>query len=255
MSDADRTDDDDDRDDDARRPLPEATVIRLHRYRRFLADTIDGGVETVSSEDLARAAGVNPAQVRKDLSWVGSFGTRGVGYQAVELRAHLTQVLGLENEWRIAIVGAGNLGRALAGYRGFSAGGFSVVALLDVAADVVGSEVAGLTVRHTDDLEEVVAAERVDVAVLAVPAEAADEVAARLAASGVSALLNFAPAHLRVDARVRPVDLSTEIGVLAYYEHVERVAGTPRDDGTAASLDTIDDARHAAQSGDPRTTT
>lgn len=241
-------------DDDARRPLPEATVVRLHRYRRLLGDVVDEGVSTVSSEDLATAAGVNPAQVRKDLSWVGSFGTRGVGYPAVELRAHLTQVLGLEGQWRIAIVGAGNLGRALAGYRGFSAGGFRVVALFDVASDVVGSEVAGLSVRHIDDLEEVVRSARVDLAVLAVPAEAADDVAGRLVASGVSALLNFAPAHLQVDARVRPVDLSTEIGVLAYYEHVQREPAEHAEAATDPPLDSTDDARHAAQSGDRRTT-
>jgi redox-sensing transcriptional repressor len=235
------------------RALPEATVARLHRYRRLLDEISAEGVETVSSEDLARAGGINPAQVRKDLSWVGSFGTRGVGYATAELRTHLTEVLGLDREWRVAIVGAGNLGRALAHYRGFATSGFAVVAVFDTAPEVVGTEVAGVRVTHVDDLEEIVVEHDVDVAIIAVPASEADEVARRLAGAGVTGLLNFAPAHLVVDARVRRVDLSTELGVLAYYEHLDRPvpsgetpSGVPLDTGAAT--------RHASPTVDRPTT-
>jgi redox-sensing transcriptional repressor len=200
--------------------LPEATLIRLHTYRRVLAELAAEGIGTVSSESLARASGVNSPQVRKDLSFVGSRGTRGVGYEVDALRRHLSGALALDRTWRVALIGVGNLGRALAHYAGFAQGGFAIAALLDGSPQVVGTEVAGKQVEPVDDLEAVIERERIDIAVLAVPASSAQPLADRLFAAGISAVLNFAPAHIVApdEVRVRRVDLSTELGVLAYYE-------------------------------------
>lgn len=208
----------------AGRPLPEASVIRLHHYRRVLSEFADAGMEVTSSEELARAVGVNPAQVRKDLSWLGSHGTRGVGYEVAQLRERLTEALGLDREWRIAIVGVGNLGRALATYAGLRESGFRVAALFDVDPELVGRELGGVTVHHADELDRVVAATGAEVAILAVPAAAAPQAAQRLADAGIAAILNFAPVYIESDGavRVRRVDLSSELGVLVYHQHLGR---------------------------------
>jgi redox-sensing transcriptional repressor len=216
--------------------LPEATVARLHRYRRILGELAGEGVRTIASDGLAQAAGVNPAQVRKDLSLVGSRGTRGVGYETDALREHLTKRLGLTRDWRVLIAGVGNLGRALASYRGFHEPGFTGVALLDVDPGRIGTTVAGVVVEPIADAARVVAREGVDIAIIAVPAEAAQEVAGVLAGAGVTAILNFAPTHVAAgpEVRVRRVDLSTELGVLAYYDERGR------------RLDSPAEARHAS---------
>lgn len=212
--------------------LPEATLVRLHTYRRVLTELAAGGVVTVSSEELARASGVNSAQVRKDLSFVGSRGTRGVGYGVDDLRSHLSEALGLTDTWNVVLVGVGNLGRALAHYAGFEQGGFAIAALVDASPQMVGTEVAGVRVEPIEALEEVVARERIDIAVLAVPAAEAQVVTDRLVAAGVAAVLNFAPAHVEApaDVRVRRVDLSTELGVLAYYARQRRAEGGAPDE-------------------------
>ncbi|MGH3443546.1 MAG: redox-sensing transcriptional repressor Rex [Nitriliruptorales bacterium] len=216
--------------------VPAATVARLPRYLRALTDLDDAGVATVSSRDLGRAAGVNPAQVRKDLSFFGSYGTRGVGYRVDDLSSHVSRVLGLTQDWNVVLVGVGNLGRALASYRGFGERGFAIVALLDADAATVGRTVAGHVVEPIDDLDAIVADRGVSIAVLTVPVEAAQGVAERLVEAGITSILNFAPTHLDVPQHivVRRVDLSTELGILAYHER------------RRGRLDSSGEARHAS---------
>lgn len=203
------------------RSIPDATVARLPLYLRAVIALQEQGVVTVSSGDLATAAGVNPAKLRKDLSHLGSYGTRGVGYPVRELVDGISTVLGLTDDRGLAIVGLGNLGRALAAYGGFQERGFRVAALLDVDPALVGREVGGLVVEDAADLEQVVRERDVTIAVLATPAAAAQEVADRLVAAGVTAVLNFAPAHVEVpqDITLRRVDLSVELQILSFYEH------------------------------------
>jgi redox-sensing transcriptional repressor len=202
------------------RSIPEATVARLPVYLRCLIDMAERGTHTVSSEQLADAAGVNSAKVRKDLSYLGSYGTRGVGYDVEYLIYQVRRELGLEQDWPVAIVGIGNLGHALANYRGFAERGFRVVALLDDDERKVGERVGELTVEHIDDLDRVVKDEQVAIGVIATPAAAAQEVCDRLVAAGVNSILNFAPAHLQVPGGVflRKVDLSTELQILSFHE-------------------------------------
>jgi redox-sensing transcriptional repressor len=195
-------------------------VARLPIYLRALTTLADRGIETVSSEELAGAAGVNSAKLRKDLSYLGSYGTRGVGYQVEYLVYQISRELGLTQDWAVAIIGVGNLGHALANYGGFASRGFRVVALLDVDHNRVGKRVAGLRIRHIDDLEEIVRSDYVDIGVVATPATAAQEVCDRLVAAGVTSILNFAPAVLNVPegVEVRKVDLSIELQILAFHE-------------------------------------
>ena len=203
--------------------IPAATVSRLPVYLKALVDAAEAQLDTVSSDDLARAGGVNSAKVRKDLSYLGSHGTRGVGYRVGELTAEISGVLGLTGERPVAIIGAGNLGRALASYDGFARRGFTVAAMVDSDPDKIGERVVGHTVESFDDLAGVVAAHGIGIAVLAVPAEAAQLVAEHAVESGISAILNFAPTHLEVPdgVTVRTVDLSTELQILSFYEHLE----------------------------------
>ena len=223
------------------RGIPEATVARLPVYLRALMALAERGVSTVSSEELATAAGVNSAKLRKDLSHLGSYGTRGVGYEVEYLVYQISRELGLTQSWRVAIVGIGNLGHALANYGGFASRGFTVAALLD-AGEVVGEQVAGLTVRSTDDLEDVVRDESVSIAVIATPGPAAQGLCDRLVAAGVTSILNFAPVVLQVPdgVDVRKVDLSTELQILAFHEQ-RKAAGVlgmdidiPVDEGAVA---------------------
>lgn len=202
------------------REIPEATVARLPVYLRALTSLAEAGTSTCSSEDLAVAAGVNSAKLRKDLSHLGSYGTRGVGYDVEYLRYQIAREIGVTHDWPVVIVGIGNLGHALANYSGFRSRGFHVVALLDAAPDMVGKEVAGVAVRPFDDLESVVAEHHVAIGVLATPAEAAQPVADRMVAAGITSILNFAPSVLSVPAGVdvRKVDLSIELQILAYHE-------------------------------------
>lgn len=227
------------------RRIPEATVARLPLYLRALVDLAERGTHTISSRDLAQAAGVNSAQLRKDLSFLGSHGTRGVGYSVEELLEHISHVLGLTRDWRVVLVGVGNLGRALASYGGFAERGFQLAALIDADPNTVGLEVAGHAVEPFEDLSEIVRREDVTIAVVAVPPEAAQGVVDRLVAAGVTAILNFAPARLDVPAhvRVRRVDLSTEMQILAYHEQ-RRLAGS----GLPAEYPPLDSGEDARQS-------
>jgi redox-sensing transcriptional repressor len=200
------------------RSIPEATVARLAVYLRVLTSFADGGRTTVSSGDLASAAGVNPAGLRKDLSHLGSCGVRGVGYEVRALRERIARVLGAERSRACVLVGIGNLGSALADYAGFGSRGFEFVGLLDAAPDRVGQRIGGLTVQDVADLEAVVAAGQASIGVIATPADVAQQVCDRLAAAGVRSILNFAPVTLSppVGVDVRHVDLSVELQVLAF---------------------------------------
>lgn len=179
---------------------------------------------TVSSEQLAELAGVNAAKVRKDLSYLGSYGTRGVGYDVDHLVREVSLELGLTHEWPVAIVGLGNLGHALANYRGFGARGFQVVALVDADPDKVGERVGDLAIEAVEDLGRLVADRRVAIGVIATPAAAAQDVADRLVAAGVGSILNFAPTVVVVPAGVslRKVDLATELQILSFYQQQHR---------------------------------
>ncbi|MDQ3985218.1 MAG: redox-sensing transcriptional repressor Rex [Actinomycetota bacterium] len=214
------------------RPIPEATVARLPIYLRSLLDLAETrGQMTVSSEELADLAGVNAAKVRKDLSYLGSYGTRGVGYDVEYLLYQITRELGLTQDWPAAIVGVGNLGRALASYKGFSERGFRISALFDVDEGVVGTEEGGLEVRHLDDLKEVVTDQGICIGIIATPPMAAQEVAERLADAGVKSILNFAPAVVNVapDVNVRKVDLSIELQILSFYQQRTQAIATARE--------------------------
>ena len=202
-----------------RRGIPEATVARLPVYLRALHALAEDGRTTVSSEALAEAAGVNSAKLRKDLSHLGSYGTRGVGYDVGHLVEEISRELGLSRRCSVVLVGVGNLGRALAGYGGFASCGLASDALLDADRSRVGETIAGLVVRHIDDLPDVVTG--VSIGVIATPAEAAQEVCDRLVEVGVTSILNFAPTVLSVPDHVdlRKVDLSIELQILSFHEH------------------------------------
>ena len=198
--------------------IPDATVSRLPVYLRSLAD-LPAAQETCSSDQLAGIAGVNSAQVRKDLSHLGSHGTRGVGYNVAELKAQLRQALGLTQGYSVVLIGAGNLGSALADYGGFHDWGFEVAAVLDSDPDKVGRVVGSLTVESLGELESVVRSRGISIGVIATPTEAAQEVADRLTRAGIRSILNFAPAVLQVadGVDVRRVDLSTELQILTFH--------------------------------------
>ncbi|GAA1031349.1 redox-sensing transcriptional repressor Rex [Virgisporangium ochraceum] len=201
--------------------LPEATVARLPEYLRALHNLAEDDQDTVSSEGLAAAAGVNSAKLRKDLSHLGSYGTRGVGYDVQLLIEQIEQVLGLHESRAVALVGIGNLGHALAGYAGFATRGFHIAALFDADPHRVGERVGTMTVRDIAEVEAVVDAERISIGVIATPAHAAQRVADRLVAAGVTSILNFAPCVLVVPdgVDVRKVDLAIELQILSFHEH------------------------------------
>lgn len=203
-----------------RASIPEATIARLPLYHRCLLDLQAEGRTTVSSEQLADLAGVNAAKVRKDLSHFGSYGTRGVGYDVDHLLVEIASGLNLDHDWPCVIVGAGNLGSALASFAGFTNRGFTVVGVLDVDPAKIGQRLGRLTVRHQDDLGELVAAEHVAIGIIAVPPAAAQEAADRLVATGITSILNFAPTVLDVPVtvKVRDVDLAVELQILAFHE-------------------------------------
>jgi redox-sensing transcriptional repressor len=200
--------------------IPDATVARLPVYLRALNQLADARIDTVSSGALAEAAGVNSAQLRKDLSYLGSYGTRGVGYDVDYLRQQIGRQVGSAREWPVIIVGLGNLGTALANYSGFSSRGFRIVGLIDPAPDLVGKTIHGIPISDLTELENVVARSGVAIAVIATPAEAAQAVADRLVGLGVRSILNFAPVVLVVPegVNVRKVDLGQELQILAYHE-------------------------------------
>jgi redox-sensing transcriptional repressor len=205
---------------DSARDIPEATVARLPIYLRALTTLGEEGTATCSSEELAAAAGVNSAKLRKDLSYLGSYGTRGVGYDVDYLRYQIAREIGVTQDWPVVIVGIGNLGHALANFSGFRSRGFRVVALLDADPERRGETVAGVDVRDFADLDEIVREHGVAIGVIATPASAAQDVADQMVAAGISSILNFAPTVIAVPdgVDVRKVDLSIELQILAYHE-------------------------------------
>lgn len=198
--------------------IPQATVARLATYLRVLATLADEGVAIVSSEELAVAAGVNSAKLRKDLSFLGPNGVRGVGYDVARLRTRIEDVLGLSQGHRVVLVGAGNLGRALVGYGGFQRRGFTVVGIFDNHPEVIGLSVAGLVVCDVAGLAEAVAALDPTIAVITVPDDAAQDACDRLVAAGLQSILSFAPCELMAPASVelRRVDLAVELQMLSF---------------------------------------
>ena len=195
-------------------------MARLPVYLRSLFEVAEAKTPTISSERLAELAGVNAAKVRKDLSYLGSYGTRGVGYDVEFLLYQISRELGLTQDWPVVIVGLGNLGHALANYRGFMARGFRIVALVDADQAKVGEQIGELAVRHISELPEVVATEQVAIGIIATPAAAAQDVADQLVEAGVTSVLNFAPSVISVPPHVslRKVDLSIELQILSFYQ-------------------------------------
>jgi redox-sensing transcriptional repressor len=189
-------------------------------YLRILSERFDVGVTSISSDELAEFAGLNAAKVRKDLSYLGSYGTRGVGYDVEFLVYQIRRELGLTHDWPVVIVGAGNLGQALAGYGGFGDRGFPVGGIVDVDPAKVGSVIGGVRVRHIDEVAQVVQSRGISIGVIATPGPAAQEAADALVAAGVTSLLNFAPTLVSAPAgvSVRKVDLAVELQILSYYE-------------------------------------
>ncbi|MGI8722158.1 MAG: redox-sensing transcriptional repressor Rex [Geodermatophilaceae bacterium] len=206
-----------------RRPgeIPEATVARLAVYLRVLTGLVDASTVMVSSEELATIAGVNSAKLRKDLSYLGSIGTRGVGYDVTLLREKIASSLGLTQRRTCVLVGIGNLGHALAGYPGFSSRGFTFVGYFDVDPGRVGDPIADGQISDISELESIVESNRVSIGVITTPAEAAQAVCDRLVDAGVTSILNFAPSVLTVPGNVdvRKVDLSAELQILSFHEH------------------------------------
>ncbi len=211
-----------------RRGIPDATVARLPEYLRALTTLAAHGIESVSSEELAQASGVRSAKLRKDLSYLGSYGVRGVGYAVDHLAYQISRSLGLTQDWPVAIVGMGNLGRALAAYSGFATKGFEIVALLDEDERIIGEEVAGLVIQPMTALADLAGTRGLAIGVITTPARSAQVVCDQLVDAGVSSVLNFAPCVLTVPAGVdvRKVDLSTELQILAFHEQRKALATT-----------------------------
>jgi redox-sensing transcriptional repressor len=208
--------------------IPEATVSRLPLYLRSLQELMDEELATVSSERLAEMAGVNAAKVRKDLSYFGSYGTRGVGYDVEYLLLHIRRELGLTHDWPTVIAGMGNLGQALANYGGFSERGFVIAALVDANPDKVGTELEGVRISHVDELEQLVGDLGITIGVIATPAHAAQDVANRMVDAGITSILNFAPTVIAVPdgILVRKVDLAVELQILSFYQERRGVDST-----------------------------
>lgn len=208
------------------RVVPEATVARLATYLRVLSGLGDHPINTISSEELALAAGVNSAKLRKDLSFLGSYGIRGVGYDVTTLTEEIARILGLTVHRSVALIGVGNLGQALAGYAGFATRGFRIAALIDADPARIGTTIRGLVVRAMAELDQIVAEHEIAIAVLATPASVAQEVCDRVVAAGVTSILNFAPVVLTVPSHVdlRKVDLAAELQILSFHENRKSAA-------------------------------
>jgi redox-sensing transcriptional repressor len=205
-------------------------VARLATYLRVLSTLVDRAVTTVSSEELASVAGVNSAKLRKDLSYLGSYGIRGVGYDVSTLTEQISRTLGLTVHRSVALIGLGNLGQALAGYAGFATRGFQIAALVDADPARIGSQVRGLIVGDIADLDTIVADNAITIGVLAVPAPVAQDVCDRLVDAGVTSILNFAPVVVSVPAHVhlRKVDLAAELQILSFHETRKAAAALTR---------------------------
>lgn len=208
----------------SRRKIPQAALIRLPMYLRLLGEVTAQGVTHISSDQLAELAAVNAAKVRKDLSYLGSYGTRGVGYDVAYLVYQIKRELGQHHEWKVVVVGAGNLGNALANYNGFSTRGFPVAGVVDIDSTKVGKKVAGVIVRHVDDLPAIVREESVSIGVISTPPASAQHAADLLVNAGIRSILNFASVILNVpeNISVRSVDLGVELQILGYYEQLSR---------------------------------
>ena len=200
------------------RRIADSTVRRLSLYLRFLEESTNRGLVTISSDELARRGGTTSAQVRKDLSFFGSFGKRGLGYSVPELTESLREILGLRRDWQVIIVGAGKIGTALAQYRGFRQRGFRVTAVYDRDPNKIGTQWDTLTVRDMAHIERDIAKEHPDIAVLTTPAEEAQVVVDRLVSAGMRALLNFAPIQLQVpaDVTLKNVNMAMELEGLSF---------------------------------------
>jgi redox-sensing transcriptional repressor len=198
--------------------IADSTVRRLSAYLRFLEDFEGRGLATISSDELARRGGTTSAQVRKDLSFFGSFGKRGLGYSVPELAGRLREILGLGRQWKVIIIGAGKIGAALVQYRGFRQRGFNILAAYDANPDKVGKPLEGIPVRDIGQLEKDVQKETPDIAVLAVPSDTAQAVVDRLVRAGIKAVLNFAPTQLQVppDVTVKTVNMAMELESLSF---------------------------------------
>lgn len=217
-----------------RRRIPDATVARLPVYLQVLVEQADQSVDNISSEGLAELAGVNAAKVRKDLSYLGSYGTRGVGYEVAYLVYQIRRELGLDHDWPVVIIGAGNLGQALAGYGGFLERGFQVVGIVDIDPAKVGTKLGRddgtVEIRPLAELPSIVARDNVSIGVVATPPSAAQHAADQLVAAGITSVLNFAPVVLNVPAgiTVRKVDLAVELQILSYHEQRRLSAANAR---------------------------
>jgi redox-sensing transcriptional repressor len=199
--------------------VPQPTIERLSAYLQCVRTLRENGVETASSAEIAKRTGINAAQLRKDLSYFGEFGTPGLGYELKELEAHLSRIMGLDQDRDVLLVGAGNLGRALSTYPGFGRRGFRIVAAFDIDDEKVGTQLGQCQVYHLNDLSKVNTQLNAEVGVVAVPASAAQEAVDALVAAGVRAILNFAPTGIlvRPGITVRNVDLTSQMEVLSYY--------------------------------------
>jgi redox-sensing transcriptional repressor len=208
--------------------IPIATIARLPLYLRALRLLSEGGVKLVSSEELAKSTAVRSTKLRKDLSYLGSYGVRGVGYDVDYLTHEISRAMGLTQEWPVILIGIGNLGQALAGYGGFSSRGFQIKALLDSDPAKVGTLIGEQRVQYIDQLEKVVADNANCIAVLAIPESAAQVICDRVVAAGVTSILNFVPTVLQVPPQVemRKVDLSIELQILAFYEQRKSMEST-----------------------------
>lgn len=199
--------------------ISELTTNRLSVYLRCLNDLASSGIKTISSDDLAKRFHLNSAQIRKDLAYFGEFGVRGVGYYVENLRDHLTKILGLNNERRVGIVGAGRLGMALADYQGFTESNFRVVAIFDADKTKIGERVGDIEISSIEDFEKVAEKEKIDLVVIAVPAQYAQNVLEQATRAGIKAVLNFAPTPLKVDEKIKlkTVDLTISLESLSYF--------------------------------------
>jgi len=198
--------------------IPEATIMRLSVYSRYLTEIDRKGIITISSGDIAEGVGVSPAQVRKDLAYFGEFGIRGVGYNVKDLHRNILRILGLSNEWSVSLVGLGNLGLALSTYKGFKERGFIITSIFDNDPNKIGKVIDGVEVMSVDRIEEIVSQRKTQIGAITVPTTVAQGVADQLVKGGVKAILNFAPLVLNVppEIELRNVDLSVNLEVLTF---------------------------------------
>lgn len=198
--------------------IPEATIVRLSVYSRFLEHADKIGIITISSGEIAEGVGVSPAQVRKDLAYFGEFGTRGVGYNVKDLLYHTLKILGLSNKWTAIVIGAGNLGTALLSYRGFKERGFNIIGVFDSNPEKIGKVIADLEIKDITEAKKFIEKEKVHIGILTIPVASAQQTANLLSEAGIKAILNFAPTVLTVpdDVEVRNVDLAVNLEILTF---------------------------------------